>query len=107
MYWSLILEQLSQQPERRGRSISQSMMIANGDGLDQHIKRWYLVHDLLMQSLKEVRIYTLLKQEQRGLCRAILMVKQISSEVKSQQTSSQKLARSMKVIWCIRAEMRK
>jgi hypothetical protein len=34
------------------------------------------------------------------------MVKQISSEVKSQQTSSQKLARSMKAIWCIRAEMR-
>nr|DAN51899.1 MAG TPA: hypothetical protein [Caudoviricetes sp.] len=53
------------------------MTMANGDGLGQPIKRWYLVHDLLMQSLKEVRIYTLLKQEQRGLCRAILMVKQI------------------------------
>nr|DAS32066.1 MAG TPA: hypothetical protein [Caudoviricetes sp.] len=51
------------------------MMIANGGGLEQHIKRWYQVHDLLMQSLKEVRIYTLLKQEQRGRCRASLMVK--------------------------------
>nr|DAW46289.1 MAG TPA: hypothetical protein [Bacteriophage sp.] len=43
-----------------------------------------------MQSLKEVRIYTLLKQEQRGRCRASLMVKQISSEVRSQPLNSQK-----------------
>nr|DAS94334.1 MAG TPA: hypothetical protein [Caudoviricetes sp.] len=53
------------------------MMIANGGGLVQLIKRWYLVHDLLMLLLKEARIYTLLKQEQRGLCRVSLMVKQI------------------------------
>ena len=53
------------------------MMIANGDGLGQIIKRWYQALDLLMQSLKEVRIYTLPLKEQRGLCRVSLMVKQI------------------------------
>nr|DAN33830.1 MAG TPA: hypothetical protein [Caudoviricetes sp.] len=65
MYWSSIIDQHSQQLEKRGKSISLSMMIVNGDGLEQHIKRWYQVLDLRMQFLKEVRIYTLLLKEQR------------------------------------------
>nr|DAS52150.1 MAG TPA: hypothetical protein [Caudoviricetes sp.] len=53
------------------------MMIVNGGGLGQHIKRWYQALDLLMQSLKEVRICILPLKERKVPFRAILMVKQI------------------------------
>nr|DAJ27290.1 MAG TPA: hypothetical protein [Bacteriophage sp.] len=65
MSWNMQTDPHSQQPEKRGKSILPSMMIANGDGLEQIIKRWYQVRDLLMQSLREARIYTLLLKEQR------------------------------------------
>ena len=65
MSWNMQTDPHSQRLEKRGKSILPSMMIANGDGLEQIIKRWYQVRDLLMQFLKEVRIYTLRMQEQR------------------------------------------